>query len=157
MALTDAQYTALANDIRSNTDQAVIDALAIRNDTELTRLYNLDSAFWVWRSNVPPEEYMTALDWTEVDNMSAGKARVWDWATQYQTAPLDATNANLRAGIASAFPANTQAALTAVAKRFASVFEELYTTGTGSNGDPGIAVVEGPLSLFDLSKALNEF
>lgn len=157
MSLTNAQYITLANHIRANTDQDVIDALVIRNDTELTRLYNLDTTFYVWRSDVPPEEYMPALDWTEVDNMSTGKSRVWDWSTQYQTAPLDATSANLRAGIAAAFPANTQAALNAVAKRFASVFEEIFATGTGTNGDPGIADPEGPLSLFDVSKALNEF
>lgn len=157
MALTDAQYVILADHILSNTDQDVVDALAAGNITELTRLYNLDSSFWVWRSDVPPKEYMTALDWTEVDNMSVGKSRVWDWSTQYQTAPLDATNANLRAGIAAAFPANTQAALNAIAKRLASVFEEIFATGTGTNGDPGIADPEGPLSLFDVSKALNEF
>lgn len=52
--MTDQQLIALAAHIRANADQAVVAALAIRNDTELSRLYNLASAFVVWRTTAKP-------------------------------------------------------------------------------------------------------
>lgn len=157
--LTDAQKTTLAAHIRANSDAEVVAALAIRNDTELTRLYNLDSSFIVWRPSIPPTEYRAAMVWNEVDQMTAGAARIWDWVTMGMTEPLDGSDANIRQGIADAFGQNTttRGNLLAVAKRAASVFEEIFATGTGNNGNPGTLVVEGPLSLNDLSGALNNF
>jgi hypothetical protein len=157
MSLTDAQYTTLANHIRSNTDPDVVAALAIRNDTELARLYNLDSSFYVWRSSVTPDEYRGAMVWTEVDTLNAGNARIWEWVTNYFTGNLDASDANVRQGIADAFGAGTttRANLLALGKRLASVYETVFSTGTGAENDPGIAVVEGVVSVNDISKALN--
>jgi hypothetical protein len=157
MALTDPQLAALKAHIEANTDPDLVAALAIRNDTEIARLYNLDSAFMVWRTEIRPDEYCKALDWTEVDNISVGKARVWDWSTQFQTANIDASNANLRLGIAQAFGGNsdTTANLTALAKRAASIYETVFATGTGTTNSPGDLVVEGALDISTVGRALN--
>ena len=159
MTLSNAQFTTLANHVRANTDPDVVAALAIRNDTELARLYNLDSSFYVWRTSVTPDEYRGAMVWTEVDTLNAGNARIWEWVTNYFTGNLDASDANVRQGIADAFGAGTttRANLLALGKRLASVYESVFSTGTGTEATPGIAVVDGQVTLTQISKALNQF
>lgn len=158
-SLNDAQTQTLAAALRADTDPAVVTARTQRNDAELARLYNGDTTFIVWRTAVYPQEYREAIVWTTVDALSAGKARIWEWITQGMTAPIDATKANIRQGIADAWGANsaTGLALQAAAKRPASKAEKLYVTGTGTSAAPGLMTWEGPLSVNDVSRALNEF
>ena len=157
MALTDAQYTTLADHIRASSDPDVVAALAIRNDTEITRLYNLDSAVYVWKTTVTPSEYRGAMVWTQVDQMTAGNARIWEWITANMTLNLDASDPNVRQGILDAFSGQTLTNLTAVAKRISSLYESLYATGTGTEANPSLLVLEGPLTTQIVGKALNEF
>ena len=156
--LTTVQRTTLADALRADTDPDVVAALAIRNDTELTRLYNLSSTFVVWRTNVPVAEYRDALTWTEVDGLTAGKARIWEWVTGLMTMPLQANKLAVRQGLADCWAANstTRASLLAVAKRFATKTEKLFTTGTGTTATPGDLVVEGTLTTEDVGRALND-
>ena len=156
--LNETQLITLAADIRASADQAVIDALAIRNDTELTRLYNLDSTFIIWREALPVDEYREAMVWTEVDGLQVGKARIWEWITQNMTLPIDATKANVRAGLGEVFPANqvTRGQLLTIAKEFCSIAEEIYVTGTGTVADPGVRVFVGLITTTDIGRALNE-
>jgi hypothetical protein len=158
MALTTAQQTVLAAHIRANTDAEVVAALAGRNDTELTRLYNLDSTFVVWRPTVAVEEYRDALDWTEVDNITAAKARIWEWVTGNMTLSLETGKPNVRAGLAQVWAVNsdTRAALLAIADRLATLAESLYATGTGSAASQGALVFEGSISTNDVGRALND-
>ncbi len=158
-ALTDAQSQTLATAIRADSDPAVVAALAQRNDTELARIYNLDSTFVIWRTSVQPSEYREAIVWTAVDGLTAGKARIWDWITQGMTSPIDASKTNIRQGIADAWGAGsaTGLALKALAKRPASKAERLFVTGTGTTANPGLLTWEGPLSVNDLSNALNRY
>lgn len=158
MALTNTQRTVLAAHIRANQDPLVVSALSARNDTEMARLYNLDSTFIVWRENIDPTEYREAMVWTEIDNLTIGKARIWEWITQNMTMPVDATKDNIRAGIAEVFPANqsTRAALLAIAKEPASLAESIFATGTGSNAAPGVRVFVGDVSIEDIGRALND-
>ena len=156
--LTETQRTTLAAHIRANTDPLVVDALAIRNDTELARLYNLDSAFIVWREAIQPSEYREAMVWTEIDGLQVGKARIWEWITQNMTMAIDATQDNVRAGLGEVFPANqdTRDALLTIAKEAASVAEEVFATGIGTVASPGMRVFVGNVTDTDVSKALNE-
>lgn len=158
MALDAAQRTILAAHIRANTVPNVVAALAIRNDTELTRLYNLVTSFIVWRSSIQPDEYREVMVWTEVDGLQVGKARIWEWITASMTLPIDATKTNVRQGLADVFPANqsTRGALLAIAKRPATGGESVFATGTGTDANPGIAEFEGMLTTTDIGKALNE-
>lgn len=158
-SLTDAQTQVLATALRADTDPAVVTARTQRNDAELARLYNADSTFVVWRTAVSPQEYREAIVWTAVDGLTTGKARIWEWITQGMTAPIDATKTNIRQGIADAWGANsaTGLALQAAAKRPASKAEKLYVTGNGTTANPGLLTWEGPLSVNDVSRALNEF
>lgn len=158
MALNAEQRTTLAAHIRANTDQAVVAALAIRDDTTLTSLYNADSTFIVWRESIPPEEYREQMVWTEVDGLQAGKARIWEWITQNMTMAIDASKGNVRAGLAEVFPANqtTRGQLLAIAKEAASVAESIFATGTGTDASPGVRTLVGSITTEDVGRALND-
>lgn len=153
------QLTALKNHINASVDPAVVTARgggAIgRNDTELARLYNLASTFVVWRSSVPIDEYRAAMTWTEVDALTVGKARIWDWLTSGMTLPLAPATAAVRQGLADCWGAATatRAALLAASKRFATVAERIFVTGTGSNATPGDLVFEGSITITDIGSA----
>lgn len=160
MALTLPQRATLAAHIRASADAEVITALAGRNDTEMARLYNLDSGITIWKSSVSPAEYRAAIDWTEVDNLTIGKARIWEWVTQDMSVAFDATNANIRAGLAQAWVTNseTRTNLLNVAKRLATVAEGVFANGEGAGtpADPDTASWTGNLTHTDVGKALNE-
>jgi hypothetical protein len=158
MALTEAQRVTLATHIRANTDPDVVAALAGRNDTELTRLYNLDSSFIIWKKSVTPDEYRGAMLWTEVDTLNTGAARIWEWVTNNFTSNLNADDSNIRQGIADAFgpSTTTRANLLAVAKRAATVGESVFATGTGTDATPGSLDFVGSLTTGDVGRALNE-
>ena len=104
-------------------------------------------AFYIWRSSIPPTEYREKIVWTEVDGLTVGKARIWEWVTENMTADLDASKANVRAGLAEVWPANqtTRGQLLAIANRAASRIEKLFASGTGSTASPATMAVEGPI------------
>jgi len=156
--LTADQRALLAADICASTDPEVEDALAIRNDTRLAELYNDASLFVVWRTTVPVEEYRDALVWTEVDSLTAGKARIWEWITGQMTLPLEPSKAEVRQGLADVWSVSsaTRPALIAIAKRFATVCESLFATGTGTDATPGTLTFEGAVTIQDIGQALNE-
>lgn len=108
---------------------------------------NSASSFVVWRTNVPADEYHnSAIVWTAVDGLTAGKARIWDWMSRYGT--INPSKANVRQGFADAFgaaSATTTAALV-ISKRNATQAEKLFATGTGTTGNPATLTYEGLVS-----------
>ena len=111
----------------------------------------------VWRTDVPLEEIMrNGMDWTRVDNLSVGKARIWDWLSRLGT--INASQANVRAGIEAAW-VGTQADLAVRAavfghcKRGATRAEKLLASGTGSDASPGTMTFEGALTSEDVQAA----
>lgn len=156
--LTEEQRTILAAHIRANTDPDVVAALSIRNDKTLAKLYELPSEFIVWREAIRPEEYREVMVWTEVDGLQAGKARIWEWITQQMTKAIDATKANVRAGLAEVFPANqaTRGQLLAIAKEAATVAQSVFATGAGTEESPGVRTFRGKVSIQEIGIALNE-
>lgn len=158
MPLTTEQIATLRSSILAATDQATVDALAARNTAALADIYNLDAspAFVVWRTTLEPAEYREGVVWTEVDALTAGKARIWEWLTQSATAPLEPHKNNVRQGLADAWASSTttRANLLAMAKRGASRVERLFVTGTGTTAAPGLLVYEGPISSIEIAEAL---
>jgi hypothetical protein len=112
-------------------------------------------AFTVWRSSVPVEEYRDAVTWTEVDALTVGKARIWEWLTGNMTQPLETARAPVRQGLADCWGAatTTRAALLAAAKRSATIAEKLFATGTGTVASPATMEVEGLLDYHDVHDA----
>lgn len=98
-------------------------------------------AYKVYRPLVPMSEIMTnGFDWTRVDNLSVGKARIWDWMIQAnpQSRSIDPSKPNVRAGInatwvGTAADTAVRAAVYLHCQRDATVAEKvLKTAGNGT-------------------------
>ena len=132
-------------------------------DEEAAALLNaLAAGPWiVWRSSVPVTEIMlNGFDWTRVDNLSVGKARIWDWMTKVGS--IDPSKLNIRAGIDATWVGtqadlDVRAAVYVHCKRSATVGEKLFSTGTGTTAVPATMGVgaEGPVTASNVSDARN--
>ena len=159
--LTPAQLQTLAGAIRADQDAAVVAALAIRNDTELARLYNAEAspAFYLWRVQYTPDQMRTAVmnGITQLDALTASKRDSLLWLVQ---GTVDMSKAATQAAINDLCGSqNTlKAALTDGGKRLANKVEKLlFATGTGSLASPATTAAEGTVSVDEVSRALNEF
>jgi len=151
MPLTIEQKQLLSTYINANAEWA---AMPKNSDTayflaqELNRPFA--TTFIVWRTNVDPSEIMrNGLDWTRVDNLTVGKARIWDWMTSLGS--LNPSKANIRAGIdatwvGTAADLAVRAVVYTHCKRQATIVEKLLSTGTGTEASPAIMGYESPIS-----------
>lgn len=165
MNLTDTQLDAIKAWIVANvpdatefTAQAALNALA-------------SPAYKVYRKFVPMQEVMgNNFDWTRVDNLNVGKARIWEWMERAYASGdvggLNFVNPSCRAGI-NAIWVGTQAdldvraAVYSHATRDASQFEKLLkvagngTAPDASGNGPATMAFEGPISVDDVIRAMN--
>lgn len=150
--MTPAQLSTLKT--LASADQAAAGFIATADDQALADWFNTpDASFYVWRTNVRIDECNKVMVWTEVDALTNGKARIWDWMSRMGV--LDASQANVRQGLVDAFSAatNTRTALTALAKRNATRAEKaLIASGAGSNASPAIMGYEGVMSAASASQ-----
>ena len=99
MSFTPAQITLIKADIAASADMLGFPA-GDDGSHAIAQLYNLPAvpAFVVWKTDVSVDEIMrNGMDWTRVDNLAVGKARIWDWMTRLGT--INAAKPNVRAGI----------------------------------------------------------
>lgn len=108
--------------------------------------------FFVWRSSITQDEiFQGNFDWVQVDNLTAGQARIWEWLFDNQEAKIDPSKANVRAAINECWKgtAGKLAVGTAIlnaSKRKANRIEKLLASGTGTSQDPATMEFEGSLS-----------
>ncbi len=120
--------------------------------------FNLTASpdFVVWKSSVTQDSIMqNGFDWTRVDNLSVGKARVWEWMFSNSSRAINASKPNVRAGIeqvwvGTAADLAVRAAVYVHCKRLATRAEKLYATGTGSDAAPATMEFEGALNYRDV-------
>lgn len=124
--------------------------------TELNKAASPD--FYVWRPLVTEKECMSdvVFAWSRVDNLSVGKARIWEWLFKFGS--IDASQSNVRAGITACWTGtqadtDVQTAVLAKCKRLATQFEKLLATGTGSVGSPAVMAAEGPVTADHVAEA----
>lgn len=156
--LTLAQQQALKADILAD---AVLAAIPNTPDGAfaVADAYNLvaSPAFIVWKTNVTAAEIMqNGFDWTRVDNLAVGKARVWEW--MFQFGYINAAKPNVRAGIdqvwvGTAADLAVRAAVYVHCKRSATRAEKLFATGTGTDATPATMSFEGRLTYQDVLDA----
>jgi len=111
------------------------------NDQEAADALNTIASpvFNVYRSSVLMSEIMlNGFNWTRVDNLSVGKARIWDWMfAASDIKAIDPSKANVRTGINSVW-VGTQAdldvrdAVYVHCYRSATLAEKLLATGAGT-------------------------
>lgn len=154
--LNDSQLAAFAAALAAESDAELV---AFRNSGDtggIANWYNAPSTVWVWRTRVPVDEYRNALVWTEVDGLTAGGARIWDWITGSMTLDINPSKTEIRQGIGDCWNAGTttRTNLLSVGKRFASRLEAMFATGTGSEADPAVLDVEGEIPYTEVIRAL---
>lgn len=121
---------------------------------------NEASPFIVWRSSVTQDEIMqNGFDWTRVDNLSVGPARVWEWMFNNEGRSINPSKANVRAGIEAVWRGtqadlNVRAAIYVHCKRAASKAEKMLAGGTGTTENPGLLTFEGEISSLDATRLI---
>jgi hypothetical protein len=158
--LTPAQLALLKAAIAAD---PVLNALPNNTDSafEIAAQFNAlaNPAFVVWETHVSVDEIMrNGMDWARVDNLTVGKARIWDWLGRLGT--FDASRANVRAGIDAAWVGTAadlavRASIYTHCKRNATRAEKALATGTGSDASPATMTFEGALSYQDAFNARN--
>lgn len=153
-------YTTLKNYIASVPEWA---AMPQNSDTAFFIADELNKesldGFVVWKTSVPVDEIMrNGLDWTRVDNLSVGKARIWDWMTRLNE--INPSKVNIRAGIdatwvGTAADLAVRAVVYTHCKRNASIVEKLFATGTGTTQIPATMAYEGPIQYQEIITAWN--
>ena len=161
MSLSPAQLVTLKTAIL---DDPVLNAYPQNSDGAYNMAIFLDQPvtpdFIVWKTSVDPDQVMKdGMDWTRVDNLSVGKARIWDWMTRLGT--FNPTKINIRSGIDAAWVGTAadlavRATVYAHCKRSATRAEKvLKDSGAGTDADPAIMGVEGKLLPQDVYDARN--
>lgn len=165
MQLTTAQLQAIKADIAASGD---LNGFPNNSDGNfaIAALYNQTASpvYWVWRRVVTQAEVMlNGFDWTRVDNLSVGKARIWDW--MFFTGQFDPSKANIRAGVIAVWVGtqadlNVRAAVWLHCQREATRIERLLASGAGTQAaidgtGPGTMGSEGPITYQDVEAARN--
>lgn len=116
--------------------------------------------FIVWRTSVTQDEIMqNGFDWVRVDNLSVGKARIWEWMFANESKSFNPAKPNVRAGIdevwkGTAADLAVRAAVYVHCKRPANLLEKLFATGTGTDASPATMSIEGSIGYNDVYTAM---
>ena len=167
MALTTAQLQALKAAIVADNalnSQPMNDdgAFAIQDALKATA----SPDFYIWKApgEVTRGEILgNGYDWPRVDNLTVGKARIWDqMMLVIDLGQLAMAQANVRAGVNAAFDgsadANMRASIFGHHQRLANRGERIFSTGTGTSTTntgtgPGTTTVYGVISIADIKAA----
>lgn len=154
MTLTPAQKAIVLADIQNDPtfNQLYIDSVF----TEIADYYNTvaDPAYIVWKTSVTRKEILqNGFDWTRLDNLSVGKARVW--TEIFVDGTINPSKPNVRTGIDSVWVGTAQdlavrAAVYGHCKRSATRIEKLLATGSGTDASPSTMAHESPIFYFDI-------
>ena len=156
-----------AQDATFNADVAadvVLNALPHTADSAfaIAAAYALDTnpAFIVWKTQVAKDEItQNGFDWTRLDNLSIGKARVWDALFENANTTMNPSKPNVRAGIEEVWKGTSadlavRAAVYVHCRRTANRLEKLLATGTGTDETPATMGYVGTLSYQQVAQAM---
>lgn len=162
--LSDAQLQTFRAALFAETDPELVGYRTNGQTTMIAQWYRgvASPQFIVWRTNVTQDEIMqNGFDWTRVDNLANGPARVWERMFNNADRSIDPSKPNVRAGIEAVWKGTAadlavRAAVYVHCKRPANRIERLFATGTGTTEAPGTLVVVGELSEYDVTRAMQE-
>ena len=149
MALTQQQMATLRAIVAA--EPSLAQAINSGNDAMIAAWLNGTTTFVVWRTSVSIDEIMrNGMDWARVDNLTVGKARIWDWLGRLGT--FDASKPNVRAGIdatwvGTAADLAVRAQVYTHCKRTATQAEKALAAGAGTDVSPGTMVFEGDVTV----------
>lgn len=117
-------------------------------------------AFTVWKSSVAQDEItQNGFAWAEVDSLTVGQARIWEWLFDNSSSTINPSKPNVRQGISDCWKGNAAKLAVGVAvlghcKRSANIAEKLFATGTGSDASPATMSIEGSVSYNEVGQAM---
>jgi hypothetical protein len=159
MALTPQQLPTLAAYITNTPELAVLLAQGSIGPIATAMNEPAAPAYIVWRTSVNQDEIMqNGFDWTRVDNLSVGKARIWEWLFDNEANVINPAKPNVRAGIdqcwvGTAADLAVRAAVYVHCKRSATIGEKLFATGAGTTAAPSVMAFEGRIEAADIEAA----
>jgi len=152
--LTGAMLTIVGNDIRARAAEmgwTGLDSGSYNVYDPIALWYNqlASPEYIVWKTSVSWEDLMrTSMDWTRVDNLAVGKARIWEWLGRLGA--FDPSEPNIRAGIDQAWVGTAadlavRAAIYTQCKRACKNIEKVFAVGNGTTASPATMGYEGVL------------
>ena len=159
--LTTTQLAVLRTAIAAELDPVFVTYRTQGATGQMAEWFNQPSLVTVWRTAVPKDEItMNGFDWTRLDNLSVGKARVWDGLFDNAQRITNPSKPNVRAGIEAVWGGTVpdlavRAAVYVHCKRLATRGEKLFTTGLGTDVAPSVLAFEGQITDFDIVRAIN--
>lgn len=156
--LTTEQLTTLKAAILAETDAEFVPLRTANDEQGMADWYNAASTHVVWRTSVTRDEIMgDGFDFTQVDNLTVGQARIFDWLLW--DGAVDPSQASKRAAISEAWKGTAAKVavgtyILGLCKRAASRVEKLFAVGTGTTGSPAVMGFEGAVSAQNISDAL---
>ena len=155
--MLDAQLQTLAAAIRAETNQACVDALAIRNDVAMEQWINADSAQSAWNPAMTAIDMFEVTDVTKFDGLVAGKREAWRLMLDF--APINFGRQKFRKAVTDAWgTADSKAILTACTRPATN--GEKYLGGTTATENTISALklrFPGNIPISEISNALNRF
>lgn len=155
--MTDAQLQTLAAAIRAETNQACVDALAIRNDVAMEQWVNAASAQSAWNPSMSGVALFEATDVTKFDGLVAGKREAWKLMLQF--APINFGKQKFRKAVTDAWGTTDSKAILTDCTRPATNGEK-YLGGTVVTENTIAAWklnFSGNIAIGEISNALNRF
>lgn len=152
--LTQAQMQTLKTDILADPVLAALPATYASAMT-IAGTYAMTASpqYVVWKSNVSQDEIMqNGFDWTRVDNLAVGPARIWEWMFNNADRSINPSKANVRAGIEAVWKGTAadlavRDAVYVHCKRNANRLEKVFATGSGTTVSPSVMTIEGSISV----------
>lgn len=154
--LTNTQKTTLAAALRAETNQGVIDAVAISNITFLVEWCNGESATDAWNTAVSGSQLFEYTDVTKFDGLTAGKRDAWRLMLDFS--PIDMSRAKNRRAVQDVW-GNTDSVPILQDMRRKATRGEAYLGGSSATTNTVTALklnYVGSLSIDDIATALNE-
>ena len=116
------------------------------------------SDYYVWKTSVSRADTMgDSFDWSQVDNLTVGQARIWDWLFDNGRS-INPALSSIRTGITETWKGTSAKVAVAtyilgVCKRFASVAEKLLAVGAGTSANPSVMGFEGQITSLIVDQA----
>lgn len=155
--LTITQQQALAAGIRAETNQACVDALAIRNDVAMTEWVNSASSQDAWNPAMTGKLLFEASNIGKFDNLTAGKRDAWRMMLDFQ--PLDFARNKLRKAVVDVWGETDSVSVLQACTRKATNGEK-YLGGTSATENTVAAWKlnwTGTVSYSEIGEILNKY
>ena len=155
--LTDTQKQTLAAALRAETNQTVINALAIRNDVYLAEWCNAPSSVDAWQPAMTNRSLFEATNVSKFDNLTAGKRDAWKLMLEF--APIDFARNKMRKAVTDTWGATDSIDVLQACTRKATNAEN-YLGGNSATENTVAALKlnwSGTVGFMEVADALNRY